>query len=107
MFFWSVCFQFTAALKFFRACIGLHDEFYNRQIIQNKLMGPILDVVYETMPRNNMLNSVCLEMFEYIKKVGFEKIERRAFWMLYLFSFFFFFALLDCPFWLLRLASFN
>jgi protein phosphatase-4 regulatory subunit 3 len=57
-----------AALKFFRTCISLQDEFYNRQIVQNRLFEPILNIVYETMPRDNLLNSACLELFEFIKK---------------------------------------
>ncbi|KAI9884364.1 MAG: hypothetical protein M1823_003841 [Watsoniomyces obsoletus] len=56
------------ALKFFRACIGMQDEFYNRRLMQNHLIAPILEVLFETMPRNNLLNSACLELFEYIKR---------------------------------------
>jgi protein phosphatase-4 regulatory subunit 3 len=56
------------ALKYFRTCIGLHDSFHNRQIIGNKLFEPILDIVFETMPRDNLLNSACLELFEFIKR---------------------------------------
>lgn len=65
----TVLMVYTAALKFFRTCVGMQDDFYNRQIIQYHLIGPILDVVFETMPRNNLLNSVCLEFFEFIKRV--------------------------------------
>lgn len=57
-----------AALKFFRSCMNLQDEFYTRQITQNRLFEPILDIVYETMPRDNLLNSACLELFEFIKR---------------------------------------
>ena len=64
----------TAALKFFRACIGLQDEFYNRQITQNHLFEPILNIVYDTMPRDNLLNSACLELFEFIKRENIKPI---------------------------------
>lgn len=57
-----------AALKFFRQCIGLQDEQYNKQITQKKYFTPILNIVYETMPRDNLLNSACLELFEFIKR---------------------------------------
>ena len=57
-----------AALKFFRQCVGLQDEFYNRQITQQNHFGPILNIVYETMPRDNLLNSACLELFEFVKR---------------------------------------
>ena len=58
----------TAALKFFRQCVGLQDEYYNRAIMQKNHFAPILNIVYETMPRDNLLNSACLELFEYIKR---------------------------------------
>lgn len=53
-------------MKFFRNLIGLQDEFYNQQMRDGKLFEPILDVVIETMPRDNLLNSACLELFDYI-----------------------------------------
>ncbi|KAJ9622623.1 Platinum sensitivity protein [Taxawa tesnikishii (nom. ined.)] len=64
----------TSALKWFRTCIGLQDEFHNRQIIQHKLFEPILDIVYETMPRDNLLNSACLELFEFIKRENVKQL---------------------------------
>lgn len=48
--------------------MNLQDDFYTRQITQNHLFEPILDIVYETMPRDNLLNSACLELFEFIKR---------------------------------------
>ncbi|EME45032.1 hypothetical protein DOTSEDRAFT_70917 [Dothistroma septosporum NZE10] len=62
------------ALKWFRTCIGLQDEFHNRQLIQHRLFEPIIEIVYETMPRDNLLNSVCLELFEYIKREGIKQL---------------------------------
>ena len=37
-------------------------------MVKNYLFAPILNIVYETMPRDNLLNSVCLELFELIKR---------------------------------------
>lgn len=34
----------------------------------NNTFGLLLDIVYETMPRDNLLNSACLELFEFIKR---------------------------------------
>ncbi|KAL2355848.1 component of IIS longevity pathway SMK-1-domain-containing protein [Cryomyces antarcticus] len=62
------------ALKYFRACIQLNDEFHNRQLIQNNLFEPILNLVYETMPRDNLLNSACLELFEFVKRENVKAI---------------------------------
>jgi protein phosphatase-4 regulatory subunit 3 len=56
----------VAALKFFRNLIGLQDEFYNQQMTQGKLFEPILNLLMETMNRDNLLNSACLEFFEFI-----------------------------------------
>jgi protein phosphatase-4 regulatory subunit 3 len=55
-------------LKFFRNLIGLQDEFYNQQMMQEGLFEPILDIVIETMPRDNLLNSACLEFFDFIRR---------------------------------------
>lgn len=38
--------------------------------MQDHLFKPILDLVIETMPRDNLLNSACLEFFEFIKNQG-------------------------------------
>lgn len=57
-------------MKFFRNLVGLQDEFYNSQLMQDHLFEPILDIVIDTMPKDNLLNSACLELFEYIKKEG-------------------------------------
>lgn len=37
-------------------------------MVQGKLFGPILDMLIETMPRDNLLNSACLEFFDFIKR---------------------------------------
>lgn len=62
------------ALKFFRTCVGLQDEFYIRHMVKFKLFGPILDLVIETMPRDNLLNSACLEFFEFIRRENLKQI---------------------------------
>nr|POE79901.1 uncharacterized protein CFP56_07967 [Quercus suber] len=62
------------ALKWFRTCIGLQDEFHNRQMVMDNLLDPILQIVEQTMPRDNLLNSACLELFEYIKREGVKQI---------------------------------
>ncbi|CAG8984101.1 hypothetical protein HYALB_00010601 [Hymenoscyphus albidus] len=55
------------ALKFFRNLIGLQDEFYNQHMTGGNLFKPILELIIESMPRDNLLNSACLEFFEYIR----------------------------------------
>ncbi|KAJ6107272.1 hypothetical protein N7523_008595 [Penicillium sp. IBT 18751x] len=56
------------ALKFFRTLISLQDTFYQALMTHNNTFGLILDIVLETMPRDNLLNSACLELFEFIKR---------------------------------------
>ncbi|KAJ5463093.1 hypothetical protein N7475_008037 [Penicillium sp. IBT 31633x] len=56
------------ALKFFRTLISLQDTFYQALMTHNNTFELILDIVYETMPRDNLLNSACLELFEFIKR---------------------------------------
>lgn len=36
--------------------------------MQEGLFEPILDIVIETMPRDNLLNSACLEFFDFIRR---------------------------------------
>lgn len=62
------------ALKFFRTCVGLQDEFYIRHMIKFRLFEPILNLVVETMPKDNLLNSACLELFEFIKRENLKHI---------------------------------
>ncbi len=42
--------------------------------MQYKIFEPILNIVYETMPRDNLLNSACLELFEFIKRENIKPI---------------------------------
>ena len=62
------------ALKWFRVCVGLQDEFHNRQLIQYRLFEPIMAIVEETQPRDNLLNSACLDLFEYIRREGVKQL---------------------------------
>lgn len=54
--------------------VSLQDTFYLAQLTHNNIFGLILDIVYETMPRDNLLNSACLELFEYIKRENIKPI---------------------------------
>ncbi|KAK3065320.1 hypothetical protein LTS18_001071 [Coniosporium uncinatum] len=65
------------ALKYFRTCIGLNDEYHNRQMIQSRLFEPILNILYETMPKDNLLNSACLDLFEFIKRENIKPLVKH------------------------------
>ncbi|KAI2092610.1 Platinum sensitivity protein [Ophidiomyces ophidiicola] len=62
------------AIKFFRTLISLQDTFYYSQMTHNNTFDLILNIVYETMPRDNLLNSACLELFEYVKRENIKPI---------------------------------
>lgn len=64
-------------MKYFRTVIGLHDETHNRQIIQHQVFDPILKILFDTMPRDNLLNSACLELFEFIKRENIKMIVQH------------------------------
>lgn len=54
--------------------MSLQDTFYLAQLTHNNTFGLILDIVLETMPRDNLLNSACLELFEFIKRDNIKPI---------------------------------
>ncbi|KAK9435369.1 suppressor of Mek1 [Metarhizium brunneum] len=56
------------AIRFFRNIIGMQEEFYIKQVVEKRALGPALEVLAETLPRDNLLSSACLELFEFIKK---------------------------------------
>jgi len=62
------------ALKFFRTCISLQDQFYTTQVTKSDGFDFLLNIVLETMPRDNLLNSACLELFEHVRKEGIKPI---------------------------------
>ncbi|KAK7413690.1 Platinum sensitivity protein [Neonectria punicea] len=64
------------AIRFFRSLIGLQDEFYVRHLTEKQVLEPILEVLIETMPRDNLLSSASLEFFEYIKKENLKDLVK-------------------------------
>ncbi|KAF9439143.1 Platinum sensitivity protein [Entomortierella beljakovae] len=63
-----------SALRFFRTCIGLNDEFYNRYLINNNIIQHIVDALLSTHNRNNLLNSACIEFFDYIRNENIKSL---------------------------------
>lgn len=62
------------ALKFFRTCLSLQDQFYATQITKSDAFDALLTIVIDTMPRDNLLNSACLELFEFVKKEALKSL---------------------------------
>ena len=65
----SLSLSHTAAVRFCRKIVGLRDEFYNRYIVRNNLLAPIVKFFVAQGQRYNLLNSAIIELFEYIHKV--------------------------------------
>lgn len=59
-----------AALRFFRACIGRSDDFYNRYLIKNGAFSDIIDLAKIETQADNLLASACLDLFEYLRRVS-------------------------------------
>ena len=50
-----------AALRFFRACIGLRDEFYNRYVVKNKCFESVMRQLLANRHRDNLVTPVRVE----------------------------------------------
>ena len=55
----------------------LQDEFYIKHIAEKQVLGPVLDVLLVTMPRDNLLCSACLDLFELIKKENIKDLVKH------------------------------
>ncbi|ORZ27022.1 component of IIS longevity pathway SMK-1-domain-containing protein [Lobosporangium transversale] len=62
-------------LKFLRACIEISDEFYHRYLIDRGVINSIVELLLRNNNKNNLLNSVCLEFFEFIRTENFETLS--------------------------------
>lgn len=65
------------AIRFFRSLIAMQDEFYIKHLMEKQVLGPILEVLIETMPRDNLLCSASLEFFEFIKKENIKDLIKH------------------------------
>ena len=75
----------SGALRFFRKIIGLRDEQYNLTIVVNNLFAPIVDAFKKNKRRYNLLNSAIIELFEYIRQVGYRlQMLRSFYWFVFL-----------------------
>ncbi|KAG6009108.1 hypothetical protein E4U21_003177 [Claviceps maximensis] len=64
------------AIRFFRCLIGMQDEFYIKQITETQALSPALDALMDTLPRDNLLSSACLDLFEFIKKENIKDLVK-------------------------------
>lgn len=63
------------AIRFFRHLVNFNpDEFYVKLVAEKQVLGPILDVLLLTLPRDNLLSSACLDIFEFIRKENIKEL---------------------------------
>ncbi|XP_044724148.1 component of IIS longevity pathway SMK-1 domain-containing protein [Hirsutella rhossiliensis] len=65
------------SIRFIRYLVGLQEEFYMKHLMDKQILGPILDVVIETLPRDNLLSSASMELFEHIKKENIKELVKH------------------------------
>ena len=57
-----------SAIKYFRTVVTIGDEHHLRQMYRFDIFRSVLGIITATMPRDNLLNSACLELFEYVRR---------------------------------------
>ncbi len=55
----------------------MQEEFFIKQVVERRVLGPVLDVLISAMPRDNLLSSGALELFEYIKKENIKDLIKH------------------------------
>ncbi|KAK1759458.1 putative suppressor of mek1 protein [Echria macrotheca] len=65
------------AIRFFRQLVLLQDEFYIKHLAEKNILGPVLDVLLRTMPRDNLLSSACLDLFVLINKENIKDLIKH------------------------------
>lgn len=46
------------------------DEFWVKQLAEKRVLGPVLDLLLRTVPRDNLVCSACLDLFGHVAKEG-------------------------------------
>ncbi|KAM7206886.1 putative suppressor of mek1 protein [Naviculisporaceae sp. PSN 640] len=65
------------AIRFFRQLVVLQDEFYIKHLAEKNILGPVLDVLIKTLPRDNLLCSACLELFGLVNKENIKELIKN------------------------------
>ncbi|KAL3812285.1 hypothetical protein ACJIZ3_013553 [Penstemon smallii] len=66
----------VAAVRFVRLLIARHDEHLMNHFVKNNLLKPIIDAFVANGDRYNLLNSVVLELFEFLQKDNLKVLIR-------------------------------
>ena len=54
----------------------MQDEFYLKQLTEQHVFGPLFMTLAETIPRDNLLSSASLDLFEYIRKENLRELMK-------------------------------
>lgn len=58
------------ALRFFRTCVALSDDFYYTNLVKQNVFEPTIRLLLDTDGKDCLLNSACLDLLEYIRRVS-------------------------------------
>lgn len=64
------------SIRFFRHLVSMQDEFYLKQLTEQHVFGPILTALADAMPRDNLLTSAGLDLFEFIRKENIREMMK-------------------------------
>ncbi|KFA77926.1 hypothetical protein S40288_02499 [Stachybotrys chartarum IBT 40288] len=66
------------AVRFFRSLVGMQEEFYTQHLKEKAIFGSVLDVIISTLPRDNLLCSASIELFEFIRKENLKDLVKHV-----------------------------
>ncbi|KAJ2477245.1 Platinum sensitivity protein, partial [Coemansia sp. RSA 2131] len=55
-----------SALRFIRVCVGMQDDVYVKYLISQNVVGVIVNLLIEMLPRDNLVASACRELLAFV-----------------------------------------
>ncbi|KAI0396210.1 DUF625-domain-containing protein [Xylariaceae sp. FL0594] len=65
------------AVRLLRQLVGTQDEFYIKHLIEKRAIEPVLDLLIQTLPRDNLISSACLDLFEHVRKENIKELVKH------------------------------
>lgn len=63
-----------AALRFLKTCVLMKDEFYNRYLVKNNLLYPVLKAYLKNYKRENLLHSALLDFLDLLRRENLKSL---------------------------------
>ena len=61
----------AAAIRFVRVCVAEKDDFYNRYLVKNNLIAPIIQLYIKNgVKHTNLIHSSIMGLFDFIRLVS-------------------------------------